>query len=60
MTRIRALLRKTPPEPTQLELPSLVYEVVRLTQPECVRQEVALHVEVAADLQPVVGDRVQV
>jgi C4-dicarboxylate-specific signal transduction histidine kinase len=60
MTRIRALLRKTPPEPTRLALPSLVDEVVRLTQPECVRQGVALHVEVAADLPPVVGDRVQV
>ena len=37
-----------------------MHEVVRLTQPECVRQGVALRVEVAADLPPVVGDRVQV
>jgi signal transduction histidine kinase len=44
----------------RLDLQQLVHEVVRLTQPECLRQGVALHVEVAADLPPVVGDRVQV
>ena len=60
ITRIRALLRNTAPEPTRLALAPLVHEVVRLTQPECVRQGVALHVEVAADLPAVVGDRVQV
>ena len=60
MTRIRALLRHTASAPTRLALAPLVDEVVRLTQPECVRQGVALHVEVAADLPPVVGDRVQV
>ena len=60
ITRIRGLLRNTPPALMRLELAPLVDEVVRLTQPECVRQGVALHVEVAADLPPVVGDRVQV
>src|SRR5215813_9802852 len=60
ISRIRALLRHTAPEPTRLALAPLVHEVLRLTQPECVRQGVALHVEVAADLPPVVGDRVQV
>ena len=60
ITRIRGLLRKSPPAPTRLALAPLVDEVVRLTQPECVRQGVALHVEVAADLPAVVGDRVQV
>ena len=60
ITRIRALLRNTGAEKAWLDLPPLVHEVVRLTQPECVRQGVALHVEVAADLPAVVGDRVQV
>jgi C4-dicarboxylate-specific signal transduction histidine kinase len=60
MTRIRGLLRKSAPEKAPLALAPLVDEVVRLTQPECVRQGVALHVEVAADLPAVVGDRVQV
>jgi C4-dicarboxylate-specific signal transduction histidine kinase len=60
ISRIRALLRHTAPEPTRLALAPLVHEVLHLTQPECVRQGVALHVEVAADLPPVVGDRVQV
>jgi PAS domain S-box-containing protein len=59
ITRIRALLRNTATEKAWLDLPQLVHEVVRLTQPECVRQGVALHVEVAAALQPVWGDRVQ-
>ena len=36
-----------------------MHEVVRLLQHELVNQGVALHVEVAADLPPVVGDRVQ-
>jgi C4-dicarboxylate-specific signal transduction histidine kinase len=59
ITRLRALLRKTAATPTRLALPSLVHEVVRLLQHELVDQRVALHVEVAADLPPVVGDRVQ-
>ncbi len=59
ITRIRALLRNTGAEKAWLDLPPLVHEVVRLTQPECVRQGVALHVEVAAALPPVWGDRVQ-
>ena len=60
ITRIRALVQKAPPHKVRFELAPLVDEVVRLTQPECVRQGVALHVEVAPDLPPVVGDRVQV
>jgi signal transduction histidine kinase len=52
-------LRKTAPEKAWLDLPPLVHEVVRLTQPELVRQGVALHIDVAADLPPVWGDRVQ-
>src|SRR5262245_24397241 len=60
ITRIRALLRKTATEKTWLNLSQLVHEVVRLTQHEIVRQGVTLCVEVAADLPPVWGDRVQV
>jgi PAS domain S-box-containing protein len=60
ITRIRALLRHTAPEPTRLALAPLVHEVVRLLQHELGNQGVALHVEVAAGLPPVWGDRVQV
>ena len=60
ITRLRALLRKTAAAPTRLTLAPLVHEVVRLLQHELVNQGVALYVEVAADLPPVVGDRVQV
>jgi C4-dicarboxylate-specific signal transduction histidine kinase len=59
ITRIRALLRNTATEKAWLDLPELVHEVVRLTQPELVRQGVSLRVEVAAALPPVWGDRVQ-
>jgi PAS domain S-box-containing protein len=59
ITRIRALLRKTATEKAWLDLPPLVHEVVRLTQPELVRQGVTLHIDVAADLPSVWGDRVQ-
>src|SRR6266851_6830236 len=60
ITRIRALLRNTATAKAWLDLPPLVHEVVRLTQPECVRQGVTLRVEVAAALPPIWGDRVQV
>jgi signal transduction histidine kinase len=53
-------LRKTATEKAWLDLPALVHEVVRLTQPEIVRQGVTLRVEVAAALPSVWGDRVQV
>jgi two-component system, LuxR family, sensor kinase FixL len=59
ITRIRALLRNTATEKGRLDLPPLVYEIVRLTQPECVRQRVTLRLEMAADLPPVWGDRMQ-
>jgi PAS domain S-box-containing protein len=60
ITRIRALLRKTATAKAWLDINQIVHEVVRLTQPECVRQGVTLRVEVAAALPPVWGDRVQV
>ncbi len=60
ITRIRALLRNTATAKVWLDINQIVHEVVRLTQPELVRQGVTLRVEVAAALPPVWGDRVQV
>jgi PAS domain S-box-containing protein len=57
--RIRALLGKTTPEETWLSLNEVIQEVIPLVASELVRTEVRLRTELAADLPPVRGDRVQ-
>jgi C4-dicarboxylate-specific signal transduction histidine kinase len=59
ITRIRTLLRKTETEKTRLDINQTVQEVVLLTQNEAVRKGVALRMELAVNLPPVSGDRVQ-
>src|SRR4030095_10701906 len=59
ITRIRALLRRTETEKSRLDVNQTVQEVVLLTQNEAVRKGVVLRLELAADLPPVLGDRVQ-
>ncbi|HZS09043.1 MAG TPA: ATP-binding protein [Blastocatellia bacterium] len=59
ITRIRALLRKTGTEKALLDINQTVQEVVALTRNEAARNGVALHLDLAADLPPVSGDRVQ-
>ena len=59
ITRIRALVRKTDGEKARLDMNDAIQEVVALAQGEVRRNRVALHLELAGDLPPVLGDRVQ-
>jgi signal transduction histidine kinase len=59
IARIRALVRKTDTEKARLDINQTLQEVILLAQSEAVRKGVALRMELAADLPPVLGDRVQ-
>jgi C4-dicarboxylate-specific signal transduction histidine kinase len=59
ITRIRALLRKTDTEKARLDINQTIREVVMLTRNEAARKGVTLRLDLAADLPPVLGDRVQ-
>ena len=59
IARIRALLKKSPPSKTMLDVNELVNEVVDLTRNNLVRNNVRLRFEFADDLPRVPGDRIQ-
>ena len=59
ITRIRALVRKTNEEKGRLNMNNVIQEVAALAQGELRKNRVALRMELAADLPPVLGDRVQ-
>jgi len=59
ITRIRALLRKTDTEKARLDINQTIQEVVTLSRNEAARKGVTLRMDLAADLPPVLGDRVQ-
>jgi len=59
ITRIRALVRKTGEEKARLDINDIIQEVAALAQGELRNNRVALRMELAADLPPVLGDRVQ-
>jgi PAS domain S-box-containing protein len=59
IARIRALLKKTPPSKTLLEVNEFINEVVALTQTEMVQHSIHLRVVLANDLPKVPGDRIQ-
>ena len=59
IARIRALVQKTDTEKARLDINQAVQEVINLTQHEAVRKGVALRTELAGELPPVLGDRVQ-
>lgn len=56
---IRALVKKTTAQKTELDINEVIREVVVLSASELAKNQVSLRPELAADLQPVVGDRVQ-
>ncbi|MBV8641524.1 MAG: AAA family ATPase [Verrucomicrobia bacterium] len=57
--RIRALFTKTLAPKERLDINEAIGEVVALTASEMRRNQVLLQMELAADLPPVLGDRVQ-
>jgi PAS domain S-box-containing protein len=59
ITRIRSLLRKTDAEKARLDINQTIREVVALTRNEAAGKGVAIRMELAAGLPPVLGDRVQ-
>jgi signal transduction histidine kinase len=59
ISRMRSLFKKAGTAKDRLDLNDVIEEVVILTEAEARRDRVALRKELAADLPPVVGDRVQ-
>jgi PAS domain S-box-containing protein len=59
LARVRALMKKGEPVKESLDMNSLIEEILALTEGEVRRNEVSLQTELAADLLPVAGDRVQ-
>jgi PAS domain S-box-containing protein len=59
ISRMRSLFKKAGPAKDQLNLNEAIEEVVTLTEIEARRTKVALRTELAADLPPITGDRVQ-
>jgi signal transduction histidine kinase len=57
--RIRALFTKTLAAKERLDINEAIGEVVALTASEMQRNQVVLQMELATDLPPIVGDRVQ-
>jgi PAS domain S-box-containing protein len=57
--RIRDLLRKAPPEKTPLNINEPIQEVIALVSSDLIRSEVELKADLAADLPPIEGDRIQ-
>jgi C4-dicarboxylate-specific signal transduction histidine kinase len=60
ITRIRALLKKHEAEKALLNINEIIQEVIALTSTELSKNEIHLQTALAADLPPVLGDRVQV
>jgi C4-dicarboxylate-specific signal transduction histidine kinase len=59
ISRIRTLVKKTPPRNDVVDLNEVIVEVLALAQSETRRSHVSLKQELAAGLPPVCGDRVQ-
>jgi len=57
--RVRELLHKAPSEKTPLNINETVQEVIDLVNSDLRRSKVELLIELAGDLPPVVGDRIQ-
>jgi two-component system sensor kinase FixL len=59
VSRLRALSKKTDPQRLRLDLNEVIDEVILLFQRELLNNRVALRLELASALPPVLGDRIQ-
>jgi C4-dicarboxylate-specific signal transduction histidine kinase len=57
--RIRALVKKKPPQTDLLNINEVIIETITLTRGEILRNDVSLETQLAKDLPPIRGDRVQ-
>jgi signal transduction histidine kinase len=57
--RVRALIKKTPPQKDHLEINSAIREVIELTRGEAVKSGLSVHTKLADGLPLIKGDRVQ-
>jgi PAS domain S-box-containing protein len=56
---LRALAKKSGPQPTSLDIDDAIDEVLMLTRNEAERQDVMMRIDLAVGDRPVMGDRVQ-
>jgi C4-dicarboxylate-specific signal transduction histidine kinase len=59
ISRIRALLMKGRPEKVELQLNEIIREVVDFVRGDINQNKIALRLDLAADIPPILGDRVQ-
>ena len=59
MRTLRALVRKSEPKRAAVSLNDIVREVIRLMDSQAQRAGVVLHCQLAAEIPPVLGDRIQ-
>jgi PAS domain S-box-containing protein len=57
--RIRALVKKTPPQKEWLDINEILFEVIALARSEVQRHRVSLQTQLSGDLPLVRGDRIQ-
>lgn len=60
VTRVRALARKAAPRRELLDINQVILYVLALTRTQLQRNDVVLLIQLSADVEPVLGDRVQV
>jgi C4-dicarboxylate-specific signal transduction histidine kinase len=57
--RIRQLFQKSPPQRESVDVNEIIREMIFLLRSEVTRHSISVRTELAADLPPVMGDRVQ-
>jgi PAS domain S-box-containing protein len=59
IARIRALVKKSPPQQDRLDINETIQEIILLTDTEVHRNRISLQTQLANDLPPILGDRIQ-